>query len=110
MAEKEICSCWVDRGLIPIYKFPEMVGIQTQWNNWEDVIQWQNNMQWRSKAEKLVVFVILTVATYETWKVQNYRIFREETTIKEQIWSFFLKILRMKMELIKKTKTGGLYV
>ncbi|KAL9663737.1 hypothetical protein QQ045_019128 [Rhodiola kirilowii] len=83
-----------------------MVGIQAHWNNWEDLIQWQLNSQWRSKGEKLVVFFIISVATYETWKARNYRIFREETTSKEHIWRFILKILRMQVELIKKSKTG----
>ncbi|KAL9670849.1 hypothetical protein QQ045_008408 [Rhodiola kirilowii] len=63
------------RGLIPLHKYLEIVGIHTHWNKWEDLIQWQHNMQWRSKEEKMAVFFIITLATYETWKARNYKIF-----------------------------------
>ncbi|KAL9662864.1 hypothetical protein QQ045_027699 [Rhodiola kirilowii] len=72
-------------GLIPLHKYLEMVGIKTQWNNWEEVVQWKHNRRWRSKAEKNAVFFIITLATYETWKARNYKIFRGEASNKVHV-------------------------
>ncbi|KAL9686472.1 hypothetical protein QQ045_023932 [Rhodiola kirilowii] len=117
--EQRICSCCnlelesVDhiffncRGLNPINMYLEMVGIHVIWNKWEDVMQWQHTKSWRSQAEKSAVFFIITLATYETWKARNHKIFRDEAANKHHLWSLILKIIRMKMEIIKNTKIGS---
>ncbi|KAL9667880.1 hypothetical protein QQ045_002249 [Rhodiola kirilowii] len=60
-------------------------------------------------AEKTTASFIINAVIYESWRARNRRIFLEDSSSEEQLMARIWNLLRLKLELIRNTKTGSIY-
>ncbi|KAL9675480.1 hypothetical protein QQ045_003682 [Rhodiola kirilowii] len=91
----------------PIHWFLRMIKINAVWDSFEGLIRWFKRRSWASLAEKNVAAFIVNAAIYESWRARNKRIFLGDNSTAEQLMHRIWNILRLKLELMKNTKSGS---
>ncbi|KAL9679552.1 hypothetical protein QQ045_017417 [Rhodiola kirilowii] len=90
-----------------ISSFLELIGIIVRWRSWDEVIAWKDSFIWRCGSQKKVAFFIITAATYEVWRARNKAIFEGDSSSLEAVSGLIGRMLKLKLELIKNTKSGN---
>ncbi|KAL9690575.1 hypothetical protein QQ045_010979 [Rhodiola kirilowii] len=92
----------------PIHSFLDLIGLRMRWSSWDEMITWSASKRWSCRSQKLVAFFIITSAIYEVWRARNRCIFEGDSDSVEAVRTVIWRMLKLKLELIKNSKTGFL--